>query len=121
MPVSDNKDQGKVKQRHSKPIGEFYTDYNPHIPPVPKAQDLVAEARKFNQFIFDPSDKAWYTPDEFSGSFGKYLHGYDAIMKRVVLMDPKEGIKAGYKKLEELKAKLEDLTLKTITYYQDKK
>lgn len=73
-------------------------------------------ARASGSWIYNPENKTWYTPEEFLDAYGKFYLSH-SLFDKVKIMDPMEGVKAGYKQLDMLQDKLRAFSLKIIEYY----
>src|SRR5689334_772628 len=73
-------------------------------------KDISMEAKNRNHWIYDPSSKKWYTPEEFMELNERIVTGNEQYLSQVKIMDPLDGIKAGYVRLLDTQIKLEDFT-----------
>ncbi len=80
------------------------------------AQKICASALENGAWVYDPESKRWFTPQEFLELFGGYYADHK-LFHRVKIKDPVAGIEAGYKQLENLKARLLAFSKKVIAYY----
>ncbi len=61
-------------------------------------------------WVYDPSRKKWYTPEEFSVLDERIVSGNEKYIAQVKVMDPRDGIKAGHQMLLDIHTKPEDFT-----------
>lgn len=80
------------------------------------AQKLFDAAKLNGQWIYDPQGKTWHTPEEFVSLYGSYYYDHP-LFYRVKIKSPLEGLKAGYKQLDNLHSKLQQFNEKVIAYY----
>jgi hypothetical protein len=80
------------------------------------AQKLHDKAIELGMWIYDPENKQWFTPPEFLRLYQKYYINHP-LFKRVKFKNPRDGIKAGYKQLNDLETRLKEFTQKIIDYY----
>ena len=84
------------------------------------AQKLFDTAKRNGHWIYDPQPKAWYTPEEFIRLYGPYYSNHPLLI-RVKLKSPLEGLKAGYKQVENLNTKLQLFNEKVVAYFINEK
>lgn len=82
---------------------------------------IVQEARQKSMWIYDPSNRTWYSPDDFQQQFERIVSGNEKFLAQVQIRDPSDGIVAGNQKLTDLQQKLEDFTNRVIAYFRNKK
>ena len=81
-----------------------------------KARYIADEAIKHNAWLFDPTAKRWYDPEEFVKET-RTLPSKDEIFNRIEVRHPIDGINAGYKQISILYGKLQELTKRVFDYY----
>jgi multidrug efflux pump subunit AcrA (membrane-fusion protein) len=79
------------------------------------AQTLADKAKAAGAWIYDPATKTWYTPEEFIAAFNQSYADHP-LFHRVRLMNPVEGLNAGYKQLENLQARLLAFSKRIMAY-----
>src|SRR5438046_1067852 len=62
-------------------------------------KEIAMEAKRKHHWIYDPSSKRWHTPEEFLVLNERIVSGNDVFLLQVKIMDPLEGVKAGYVRL----------------------
>lgn len=84
---------------------------------------LHEEASKQNLWIYDKQKQVWYTPEEFKVHFGGQSKHFKDL-EHFVIRDPIAGINAAHKemklqstKMEELREKLHEFSIKVFKYY----
>ena len=80
------------------------------------AQTLRDQAEAAGQWIYDPALKKWYTPKEFYEEYKLYFRDHP-LFHKVKLRHPNDGIRAGFKQLTDLQARLIDFVSKVTSYY----
>ena len=60
--------------------------------------------------------KKWYSPEEFKHIFS-YANANDEFVNALQIRHPKDGIEAGFKRLNELGERLRIFSLKVAEYY----
>lgn len=78
---------------------------------------LANEARDKGMWLFDESGKRWFEPDEFERLF-IYTKMEDTKLATYKLMHPIEGIRAGFKKLQDLHTYLQHFQERVFNYYK---
>ena len=94
------------------------------VPPtqhIKTCKDIAREARSANMWVYDPSTKTWYNPEDFFQQYGRVATGYEKFLEQVQIKDPLEGIKAGYQRLIDLQVKLEAFTKRVVEHQRAKK
>jgi len=81
-------------------------------------REIVNEAKSKGLWIYDPSYKKWYTPEDFLHIFGNYVEAKDNLLKRLQIRHPYEGIQAGFQRLLEINNKLQAFTQSVMEYYK---
>jgi hypothetical protein len=78
---------------------------------------LAKMARENRLWVFDPEIKKWYTPEEFAAMYERYITGQEALVQRIQLRDPFEGIEAAYHQMESLQSRAKAFTLRVLEYF----
>ena len=82
-----------------------------------KARKIADEAKSKGMWIYDPSYKKWYSPEDFKHIF-HYVDASDECLKNLQLRHPCEGIEAGFQKLMDIHNKLKAFTKLVMGYYK---
>ncbi len=82
-----------------------------------KAKETANEVKRKGLWLYDPSYKHWYTPEEFTHIF-HYANADDRFLDQLKIMHPLEGMEAGFKKLLDTQTKLNLFTKKVFDYYK---
>ena len=101
----------------------FYDESTQQAPieRVRNCHDVSQEALRKRWWVYDPSNKEWYTPQEFEIKFGRISHGNEKFIEQVQVRDPKDAVKAGFKKMLDMHIKLEEFVKKMTEYYKENK
>lgn len=86
-------------------------------------KSLVNEAKKQNNWLYDPKDKRWYTPEEYLDLKERFTHGIQPEIDRIEIRDPIERINDGFAYIKEFKEldkldKFKEFVVKVINYYR---
>ncbi|HLL41783.1 MAG TPA: hypothetical protein VK369_01535 [Segetibacter sp.] len=81
-------------------------------------REIVNEAKSKGLWIYDPTYKKWYTPEDFQHIFGHYAHASDPFLKQLQIRHPAEGIQAGFQRLMDIHNKLQAFTKQVLEYYK---
>lgn len=109
--------------------GGKYRDYDPNrqIPENEPSTDnrdlcrkMVQEANRMNKWIFDPSAKAWFTPDEFQDKYDRCRSGFEDFFSQCQIRDPTDGVVAGMTRIQRMQDQLTGFMQKVATYYTKK-
>jgi beta-lactamase class D len=75
----------------------------------------LANNKRF--WIFDPSTKTWYTPEEFNEKF-KAQSGFEDFFAQCQVRDPKDGVEAAMKQAHQTQDRLTAFVNKVVEYYK---
>ena len=81
-----------------------------------RAVQKADEAKRLGKWLFDPSYKKWYSPEDFTHVF-TYANAKEEFLNQLQIRHPLEGIEAGFKQVTELQTKLHAFTISVIDYY----
>ena len=84
-----------------------------------EAKELAAEAKRKEMWLFDPTYRKWYSPEDFLHIF-QYANAPQDFLKQLQLRHPVEGVQAGFKRLNEIQSKLDAFSRSVIDYYKKK-
>jgi len=74
-----------------------------------KARKIADEAKSKGMWIYDPSYRKWYSPEDFKHIF-HYADASDEYLEKLQIKHPSEGIQAGFQRLMDLHNKLKEFT-----------
>lgn len=95
-------------------------------------KSLVTQAKKQNNWLYDPKDKRWYTPEEYLELKERIARGLDDELSRMEIKDPLEALTLAGElikgdidfedkvKLKRIIKKFVDFGLKVAEYYRSK-
>lgn len=102
----------------SKPFADDFAR-QPEIEQVRSYKDIATEARTRGLWIYDPTNRCWYSPEEFLKQFERVSgKSVEKQLAQMQIIDPLEGVKAGNQKINDLQKKLEDFTWRLINYFR---
>ena len=82
------------------------------------SKKIADEAKYRGLWLYDPTYKNWYSPESFMHIF-TYANADEKFLKTLQIRHPKDGIEAGFKKLEDLETKLKLFVKLVNDYYSD--
>ena len=82
-----------------------------------KARKIADEAKSKGMWLYDPSYKKWYSPEDFKHIF-HYANASDEFLKGLQIRHPSEGIKAGFQRLSDTQNKLQAFINLVMNYYK---
>ena len=82
-----------------------------------EARKIAEEAKRKGLWIYDPSYKKWYSPEDFQHIF-HYANASDDFLKGLQIRHPSEGIKAAFQKLTDINNKLQAFITLVMDYYK---
>ncbi|GEO11538.1 hypothetical protein SAE01_40340 [Segetibacter aerophilus] len=81
------------------------------------ARKLADEAKSKGMWLYDPSYRWWYSPEDFKHIF-QYANASEEFLKGLQIRHPNEGIQAGFLQLNKLHTKLQVFTKRVVDYYR---
>jgi hypothetical protein len=81
------------------------------------ARRIADEAKVKNCWIYSPDYKRWYSPEEFKHIF-TYANAPDDFIQQLQVLDPREGIQAGFQRMTDINNKLQIFAEKVLEYYR---
>jgi len=94
--------------------------YEP-IEPTRTVKSIAHEAKQKHHWIYDPSEKAWYSPEVFLEKHERHTTIGQDFLAQCQVRDPFEGIRAGFQRLLDMQIKLEDFAKRVVGYYREGK
>jgi hypothetical protein len=82
-----------------------------------KARKIADEAKTKGVWLYDPSYKKWYSPEDFKHIF-HYADASDQFLQKLQIRHPSEGIQAGFQMLMDIHNKLQAFTKLVMEYYK---
>ena len=89
-------------------------------PNTRQCAEIVREALSKKQWLFDPKERQWYSPEELMEQYGRVGKGAEDFFKRVQMKDPLEALIEGHQKTDEIQKRLETFTLRVTEYFKNK-
>lgn len=81
------------------------------------ARKLAQDAKNKGMWLYDPGYKKWYSPEDFMHIYN-FANADDDYLKTLQIKHPQEGIQAGFKKLDDIQARLREFSKAVIEYYR---
>ena len=78
---------------------------------------IADEAKTKGMWLYDPSYKNWYSPEDFKHIF-HFDNASDEFLEKLQLRHPSEGIRAGFQRLTDIQNKLQGFITLVISYYK---
>ena len=78
---------------------------------------MADDAKKKGMWLYDPSYKKWYSPEDFKHIF-HYVNANDELLQRLQIRHPSEGIQAGFQRLTDTQTKLKAFIDLVMNYYK---
>lgn len=99
-------------------IDEINQERPEDIKPVLTVKGITAKARAQKLWVYDPSQKHWYNPEEFETKYERVVRGNEKFLQQVELKCPFEGIIAANQQIESIQSRLKYFTMRVIDYYR---
>jgi len=90
-------------------------------PPIPTCQGLVNEAEARDCWLYDPTDKAWFTPQEFKQKHERFAHGFENLFKRIEIRNPVEAIEQAKDKMVQMLERHASFADRVVKYYNQRR
>ena len=74
-----------------------------------KARKVADEAKSKGMWLYDPTYKKWYSPEDFKHIFHS-ADASDEFLEKLQIKHPSEGIQAEFQRLMDLHNKLKEFT-----------
>jgi hypothetical protein len=82
-----------------------------------EARKIADEAKAKGLWIYSPSYKQWYSPEDFKHIFN-YADANEDFLKQLQIRDPLEGVSAGFQRMSEIQNKLNTFAKRVLKYYK---
>ena len=82
-----------------------------------KARKVADEAKSKGMWLYDPSYKKWYSPEDFKHIF-HFDNAIEEFLQKLQLRHPFDGIHAGFQRLTDIQTKLEAFIRMVMDYYK---
>ena len=82
-----------------------------------RARKIADDAKSKGLWLYDPSYKKWYSPEDFKHIF-HYANPSDEFLQKLQLRHPSEGIRAGFQRLTDIQNKLNAFINLVMNYYR---
>ena len=82
-----------------------------------EASKIADEAKAQGLWIYCPSYKRWYSPEDFEHIF-HYADAKDDFLKQLQIRDPLEGVIAGFQRMTEIQDRLKIFAKRVLEYYK---
>ena len=82
-----------------------------------KARKIADEAKSKRLWLYDPSYKKWYSPEDFKHIF-HFDYANDEFLQKLQIRHPAEGIQAGFQRLLDIQNKLQAFINLVRDYYR---
>lgn len=79
--------------------------------------DIVRYARNKTHWIFDPSNRKWYNPDEFEAEFGRHS-GFEGFFAQCQVRPPQDGIDAAMERAKRTQDQATAFVARVVDYYK---
>lgn len=89
-------------------------------PDTRKCAGIVRDALTKKQWLFDPKERRWYSPEELLEQYGRVAKGAEDLFSRLQMKDPLEAVIQGQQKTDEIYKRLEEFTVRVTEYFKNK-
>jgi hypothetical protein len=103
-----------------KPLTGYTRDYENVFRSIDLITAIYKEALKENMWVFDPSSKRWFTPEEFMELYQRYDHLEMKWMKALEIRDPYDGLAAADQQVESICERRSIFEKRIIDYWKNK-
>lgn len=102
-----------------KPLHVFSTQDAPSPRSIDMINTIVKKALNDKLWIFDPSIKRWFNPEEFYEQYYRYDNLDRKWIDKIQILDPMDGLKAADDQIESITARRIVFEKKIIDYYRN--
>ena len=108
--------------REHRPLLMAYADkYEQKVRTIDLIRKIFNNAVKQGLWVFEPSIKRWFTPDEFMEMYERYDNLDPKWIEKIQIRDPTEGLEAADTQIESILYRQAILTKRIIEYERLKK
>ncbi|ETZ21151.1 hypothetical protein [Pedobacter sp. V48] len=107
---------GNRPQREHKPLFEYSGKYEQTVRTIDLIRKIFNNALKQRLWVFEPSVKRWFSPEEFMEMYERYDNLDPKWIEKIEVRDPMEGLEAADTQVESILARKAILTKKIIDY-----
>jgi hypothetical protein len=107
--------------REHKPLMAYANNYEQKVSTLSLITIVFNNAVKQGLWLFDPSIKRWFNPDEFMDLYKNYDNLDPKWIEKIEIRDPIEGLEAADTQIESILSRKAILTKRVIEYERAKK
>nr|WP_294873641.1 hypothetical protein [uncultured Pedobacter sp.] len=111
---------GNRPQREHRPLFEYSGKYEQTVRTIDLIRKIFNNALKQRLWVFEPSVKRWFSPEEFMEMYERYDNLDPKWIAKIEVRDPMEGLEAADTQVESILARKAILTKKIIDYERAK-
>lgn len=102
-------------------LGVTFDGYQEPVRSITLIKAIVQNAIKSKMWVFDPSVKRWFTPEEFMETYERYDNIDTKWIDNIQVLDPVEGLEAADHQIESIIARRTAFAKRIIEYWKDRK
>ncbi|WP_397321487.1 hypothetical protein [Pedobacter foliorum] len=106
--------------RDHKPLMSYVDNYEQKVRSIDLIRTIFNNAIKERQWIFEPSTKRWFNPEEFLEMYGRYDNIDLKWFEKIEVRDPMEGLEAADMQIESILSRKAILEKRIIEYWKGK-
>lgn len=106
--------------RDHKPLMSYVDNYEQKVRSIDLVRSIFNNAIKERQWIFEPSTKRWFNPEEFLEMYGRYDNIDLKWFEKIDVRDPMEGLEAADMQIESILSRKAILEKRIIEYWKGK-
>lgn len=95
--------------------------YEPAIRTVDQIRGKVEQALNKGFWLYDPSDKRWWTPEEFNTHYSLTVNIKTEWLDKIRVLDPVDGLKAADHQIESITSRRTAFAQRIVDYYKNRK
>jgi hypothetical protein len=103
-----------------KPLTGYTGNYENTIRSIDLITTIYKQALKEKMWVFDPSSKRWFTPEEFMELYERYDNLDIKWMKALQIRDPYDGLAAADQQVESICERRSVFEKRIIDYWKEK-
>jgi hypothetical protein len=103
-----------------KPLTGYTGDYENRVRTIDLITVVYKQALKESMWVFEPSSKRWFTPEEFMELYSRYDNLDVKWIKALQVRDPYDGLAAADQQVESISERRSIFEKRIIDYWKSK-
>jgi len=105
----------------TKPLMGYTGAFEQTVRSIDLIKAIVKNAINEKMWVFDPSTKRWFTPEEFMEMYERYDNIDTKWLYNIQVLDPTEGLEAADQQIESILARRRAFAKRIVDYWKNKR